>query len=119
MGRTAPWWGKGTAVLYRSKPQVVDAVQWTGDNWDSEIVPWGRQGPDADLFVLVTTGGRDGQELRLRAGKGGAQGLVPVPVGHWIIHNPGDWTDLWPVDPDYFAAKYEREAWDEPEGVDM
>lgn len=42
----------------------------------------------------------------LKAGKDGAQGWVPVPAGHWIVRNPGDHSDYWPVDPDYFAAKY-------------
>jgi hypothetical protein len=32
---------------------------------------------------------------------------VPVPVGHWLVHQPGDLSDIWPVDPHYFEAKYE------------
>ena len=36
----------------------------------------------------------------------GAQGWVPLPVGYWIVWRPGDLSDLWPVDPDYFASKY-------------
>jgi len=85
---------------YRSKPQEIEAVQWTGDNLD-ELETFGvqfRYGPDAPELV---------DPLKIKAGKDGAQGWVPVPVGHWVVRAPGDLTDHWPVDPDYFAAKYE------------
>ena len=92
-------------MLYRSKPQEVEAVQWLGTNI---IEVWG--------FVprgIVKNSEEYG--LGLHAGKDGAQGWVPVPVGHWIVRRPGDLTDHWPVDPDYFAAKYEpvenEETW--------
>lgn len=82
-------------MRYRSTPQEIEAVQWTGSNpaeaasFAPEIVVY----EDGQLFIL--------------AGKDGAQGLVPVPVGHWIVRSPGDMSDHWPVDPDYFARKYE------------
>lgn len=89
---------------YRSKPSEIEAVQWTGRNHDevrafldgSTALGWDanpEQDPTARLLLL--------------AGKDGAQGRVPVPVGHWIVRQPGDLTDHWPVDPDYFDAKYE------------
>lgn len=85
-------------MLYTSKPQQVEAVQWTGDNED-EV---GRIAP----YKFATKGW--GEEVRgmLKAGAGGAQGWVDVPVGHWVVRKPGDVTDLWPVDPEYFANKY-------------
>lgn len=89
---------------YRSKPQEIEAVQWTGENW-SEVMPFG--GPDAKLASTTDGEGNVGEPLQLLAGKDGAQGWVPVPVGHWIVHMPDDKSDMWPVDPDYFAAKYE------------
>lgn len=46
-------------------------------------------------------------DLELLAGMNGAQGWVPVPVGHWIVRSPGVLNDHWPVDPEYFSAKYE------------
>ena len=87
-------------MLYRSKPQEVEAIQWLGNNVEElsdfeAPVAFGFEGPDHALWC------------ELQAGKHGAQGLVPVPVGHWIVRQPGDYTDHWPVDPDYFAAKYE------------
>lgn len=84
-------------ALYRSKPSEVEACQWRGDNLE-EVESFGvkfryRCGYD--------------NPLRIKAGKDGAQGNVPVPVGHWIVRQPGDLAHHWPVDPDYFANKYE------------
>lgn len=86
-------------MIYRSKPSLIEAVQWTGRN-DNEMVS-----AFAGKVRIVDSAGGGG--LMLAAGKDSAQGWVPVPVGHWIVCNPGDHSDLWPVDPDYFAAKYE------------
>ena len=87
-------------MRYRSKPQEVEAVQWLGDNAD-EV---GRIAP----YKFATTERGDGVVTGwLKAGQDGAQDHVPVPVGHWVVRKPGDVTDLWPVAPDYFAAKYE------------
>lgn len=92
-------------MRYLSKPSAIDAVQWTGDNAD-EVASF------AGLKVrFVVEDGekmpfRNGGPLELRAGKDGAQGWVPVPVGHWLVMAPGDPSDIWPVDPDYFADKY-------------
>lgn len=82
---------------FRSRPSEVEAVQWTGDNLD-EIEAFGVGFRYADRWD---------HPLRIKAGKDGAQDWVPVPVGHWIARQPGDLTDHWPVDPDYFASKYE------------
>lgn len=84
-------------MRYRSKPSEIEAIQWTDDNLE-----------EVEAFGVKFRFGPTPHELRIKAGKNGAQGLVPVPVGHWIVRQPGDLTDHWPVDPDYFAAKYER-----------
>lgn len=86
-----------THRLYRSKPTLIEAIQWTGDNESAldDFAP-GKTGSDPDTGFL-----------QLLAGVNGAQGWVNVPIGHWIVRNPGDTSDYWPVDPDYFAAKYE------------
>ncbi|MCA1799763.1 MAG: hypothetical protein LC650_00530 [Actinobacteria bacterium] len=81
-------------MLYRSKPQLVEAIQWTGDNY--------RAVHDFGASIKLEFGC-----LYVEAGKTGAQGYVPVPLGHWIIRQPDDLSDHWPVDPHYFAAKYE------------
>jgi hypothetical protein len=83
-------------TTYVSKPQHVEAVQWTGDNFGevAEALP--------DKVKFERVGG-----LYLLAGKDGAQKWVPVPVDHWLVHQPGDLSDVWPVDPAYFAGKYD------------
>jgi hypothetical protein len=84
-------------TLYRSKPTLVEAVQWTGEN-QTEL----------DTFAPGKTGSNPMTgEMSLLAGVQGAQGWVDVPVGHWIVRNPGEHIDYWPVDPDYFTLKYE------------
>lgn len=88
-------------MRYRTKaPTEIEAVQWTGDEFEKLD----------ELFEF--TGGRVSWTghpglLRLLAGNGGAQGWVPVPVNHWIVRRVDDFDDFWPVDPDYFAEKYE------------
>lgn len=93
-------------MRFRSKPSEIEAVQWTGDN-DREVKRFCgpnvvRTDPLKHKFY-----GAFIPEGKLLAGKDGAQGWVPVPIGHWIVRTPGDTSDVWPVDPDYFAAKYE------------
>lgn len=85
------------AVLYQSKPTQVEAVQWCGGNVE-DVVRFGGG--------KVTVGARS-NECILLEGKDGAQGWVPVPVRHWIVRPPGDLSDMWTVDPAYFAAKYD------------
>lgn len=85
-------------MRYRSKPTEIEAVQWNGDPNDLR----GFQAP----IMFDYTDSEEGV-LRLHAGVRGAQGWVDVPVGHWIVRNPGDLTDFWPVDPEVFARKYE------------
>ena len=90
---------------YRSKPTLIEAAKWTGPDSEDYIVDGFFGGvPVDDVGDIIRFVGHD---LELKAGKDGSQGWVPVPVGHWIVRSPGDLTDHWPVDPDYFAAKYE------------
>ncbi len=83
--------------LYRSKPQTVEGVHWTGDNRD-EALSFG--GPNRKVRVWSGS-------LQLKAGKDGCQGWVNVPVGHWLVNQPNDKSDIWPVEDTYFRAKYE------------
>jgi hypothetical protein len=89
-------------MLYRSKPQNVEAVQWTGTNLDLAA--------EFDGKVTVETRGDGEYFCTLLAGKDGAQEWVPVPIGHWLVHPQGDLSDIWPVEDSYFRNKYE-EAW--------
>jgi hypothetical protein len=89
-----------TTDRYTSIPQTVEAIQWDGSaRCLSQLQEWAPERV-----------GRHGEGLLLLAGKDGAQKWVPVPVGHWIVRQPGDLSDHWPVDPGYFAAKYKPAA---------
>lgn len=93
-------------MRYRSKPSEIEAVQWTGDNLE-EVEEFGvkfRYGPEAPSLI---------NPLKIKAGKNGAQGYVEVPAGHWIVRQPGDLSDHWPVEASYFETKYERVEDDE------
>jgi hypothetical protein len=93
-------------TLYRSKPSIVEAIQWIGDNDKTTSDPTYVKAVMEFAPGKVRFMGLLGR-LELFAGKDGAQEWVPVPLGHWLVNQPGDKTDIWPVDPDYFAAKYE------------
>lgn len=84
-------------TLYRSKPTEIEAVQWTGDNLE-EIEAFG---------VKFRYSVEWEHPLKILAGKDGAQGYVPVPIDHWVVRQPGDLSDHWPVEPPYFAKKYD------------
>lgn len=85
-----------------SRPQTVEAIQWTGENIH-EVGDF----LECELRVHVNSDSSL-SDLQILAGQDGAQGWVPVPAGHWIVRRPDDLNHHWPVDPDYFASKYER-----------
>lgn len=85
--------------LFVSRPRQVEAIQWTGDVRAIDRSPFGG--------VVAWACDDEREDLLLLAGKDGAQGWVLVPLGHWLVRNPGDPSDNWPVDPDYFAGKYQ------------
>ena len=89
-------------MRYRSKPSEIEAIQCLDLNSEKVIEFMG--GTDAIRFVSDE---KDWYKVELLAGTNGAQGWVPVPFGHWIVRQPGDLTDHWPVDPEYFDRKYE------------
>lgn len=89
-------------MRYRSKPSEVDAVQWTGTNL-KEVQAF------APGVVRQEFTGDGVWHLEMRAGADGAQGWVEVPVGHWLVRQPDDLTDHWPVEDSYFQRKYEVE----------
>lgn len=85
-------------TLYERIPTTIEAVHWTGEN-THEVTTFG--------------GGKvsvDKRPLQLLAGAHGAQGWVEVPIGHWILRNPGDTSDMWPCDNDVFAETYRNKT---------
>lgn len=95
---------------FRSKPQEVEAIQWNGANADAIRAFIGTARLLSSDNAIVCGGAVMGRRtsIQLLAGKDGAQGFVPVPLWHWIVRSPDNHSDVWPVDPTYFAAKYEK-----------
>lgn len=103
------------AVELTKKPTTVRAIQWTGNNQDAvrdfagscvrQPVPkgWLYNNLEGWLYNNLEVDRTD-WDLELLAGVHGAQGWVPVPIGHWIFGAPGD---FWPVAADYVAEHYE------------
>ena len=85
-------------MKYRSRPSEIEAIQWAGDNYAAI-----QRAINAAGEKVLLNGGA----LYLKAGADGAQDWVPVPVGHYIVHMPGDLSDIWPVEESYFRDKYE------------
>lgn len=89
------------------KPTTVRAIRWTGDNQDAVRDFAGsntRQQVRMGWLYNNLETDRTDWDLELLAGVHGAQGWVPVPIGHWIFGAPGD---FWPVAHDYVVEHYE------------
>jgi len=110
-------------MRYVSKPQEVEAFQYGPEFREglveelAEFIAGRKMSRDQEVVDFVQPTGDwdppENPEVKILAGQDGAQGWVPVPLGHWVVRKPGDLTDHWPVDPIYFAGKYEpKESWD-------
>lgn len=75
---------------YRKKPVVIDAVQWTGNNF-------------GDLTDLMQDGYEvDGKKINIIT----LEGVMTADVGDWIIK--GIKGEFYPCKPDIFDATYEK-----------
>ena len=87
---------------FRKKPIVIEALQWTGDNFRT-LTEWG-----APVTILPASN---------RPGKGAALiiGTLEDGPNSEAVHvaDPGDWIikgvagEFYPCKPDIFAASYE------------
>lgn len=88
-------------TLYRKKPVVIEAVQWTGNNL-IEVIKHIGQHVSATHFKwdeyedLVA---RDGLKIFT------LEGTMMASIGDWIIK--GVQGEFYPCKPDIFAATYE------------
>ena len=75
---------------YRKKPVVVEAVQWTGNNW-GELTDFMHDayGVEGQKITIVTL-----------------EGTMTADVGDWIIK--GVKGEFYPCKPDIFEATYEE-----------
>ena len=91
--------------LYERAPEAarpVWAVQWDGSTGAfAAICSLGA------IFYVTKEGLTLSDEpASLRCGVNGAQGMVPVPLLHWVVKGGPD--HFWPVDPDEFTMLYAR-----------
>ena len=90
-------------MKFRKKPVVVDAVQWTGENWE-ELCSFARDSSGAS----VLEGPYPNHEVRVKTledGKGRSQVAHVASQGDWIVR--GIHGEFYAVKPDIFDATYE------------
>ncbi len=85
-----------TAVTYRTKPSIVEAIQYTGRNF-TELLKFApgkiAHNPKNEVVARVTSGGKPE--------------WVVVSNLFWVVSNPGNRDDIWIVGPSRFNAMYE------------
>lgn len=74
--------------MFRKKPVVIEARQWTGVNWN-EIRGWIGGGKIVDRKIRIAT----------------LEGAIYADEGDWIIR--GVKGEFYPCKPDIFAATYD------------
>ena len=82
---------------YRKKPVVIDAIQWTGNNW-----------PDVCGFIQDLCGNMQKYVVAPETNSIAIEtleGTMTASVGDWIIR--GVKGELYPCKPDIFEATYE------------
>lgn len=97
---------------YRKKPVVIEAIQWTGDQFDGAPAEWleealarGKTGERLTKYdvgaakVIAVRIGEDIVEI------GSREGVMLASPGDWIIRGVAG--ELYPCKPDIFAAAYD------------
>lgn len=88
-------------MKFRKKPVVIEAIQWTGDNFD-QLWSWGTVDDSVlKAKILQAGGGEDPTKLWIKTLEGGHV----ATIGDWIIK--GIKGEFYPCKPDIFAATYE------------
>lgn len=78
-------------MKFRKKPVVIDAIQWTGDNWDeiAEFSPYGIKHNFLARSLEIDT----------------LEGKMTAECEDWIIK--GVQGEIYPCKPDIFLKTYE------------
>lgn len=79
-------------MKFVSVPTEIAAERWDGTPESFDAIA----GMGATLYV--------DPELRLLCGVDGAQGWVPVPIGHWVVK--GAPQDFYPIEDEVLRRKY-------------
>lgn len=86
-----------TPFSVESVPAQREAVQWLGTE---------QSLAECAAFAPGKIYQADDDPLLLLAGVNGVQGWVQVPQNHWLLRHPGDPSDVWPVEEQYFATNF-------------
>ena len=92
-------------MKYRKKPVVVDAIKWTGDNFDEIETFTDKKG----FMDKVVGGSEDGEgypQVYEKLVIPTLEGFHSANVGDWIIK--GIKGEFYPCKPDIFEATYEN-----------
>lgn len=112
--------------LYQTRPQQIEAIQWTGANLAevkgflaerfpslSATASRATDDPDPTMSIDVVEDGLglplrrvSVTRLRLLVGLDGVAGWIDVPKDHWIVRDPTDGDMYWPESPERFAERY-------------
>lgn len=86
---------------YRKKPVVIEAVQWTGKNYDEVMNFMGNNGGNKIAY-------EDYEERCIRTGQidiPTLEGTMTASTGDWIIRGVSG--EFYPCKPDIFEKTYE------------
>lgn len=110
-----------TPKRYRKKPVEIDAMQWTGDNYEEMCCfAWrpsdSHKGAVVDLFVSIDSNVAEDIHIRDLEGmrERGCTALLFVDANcEWLGIRDGEWVakdrhGFYPIKPDVFAATYEE-----------
>lgn len=87
--------------MFRKRPVVIEAIQWTGENFD-ELFDWGSpHGGILNAKILRDGDGHNTTKLSITT----LEGVMTAEVDDWIIK--GIEGELYPCKPDIFEATYE------------
>ena len=83
-------------MKYRKKPVVVDAIQWTGDNFNEVVYN----------FSGIISGLREDNKLDIQT----LEGCMTANIGDYIVKGESSKQGIhfWPVKEDYFNEHYEK-----------
>ncbi len=90
-------------MKYRKKPVEIDAIQFFGRNQEKIDA---LVGENKHLELIIGTCMGDKPIMKIKT----AEGVMTANLGDWIIKapDPKGGYRFWPVDPEYFAANYEK-----------
>ncbi len=91
-------------MKFRKKPVVIEAIQWTGDNYLA-VNEWCQGAIPRDVL-------RDTLQIRT------LEGVMTARVGDWVIRGVSG--EFYPCKPDIFAATYEAvDEYERPAPTEM